>query len=344
MTLLYADGFDTYSNYAERWTLLAGGTQVVSVQSVQSRTGGQSIRLAAPSNDSGVARAITPSATVYVHLAVYRTTSVNANNIIQLLGDGGVTQHTTLVVTTGNALAVNRGSAAGGTVIASSTGVTVPLNTWVHLCLRATLGDSPNGVIQVWYNGTQVINASSLDTKNAGTGTTYDTLGLMVGAGSNNVYYDDLVVCNSSGSVNNGFLGDVQVLPRVVNGAGDRTQLTPYGSATNYQNVDELPRDGVDYNGSATNGNADLYTMQDIGAGSTIHAVQQVTYAGKNEVGSKSIAHIVKSAGTEYPQTAQSIGTAFQPYFNVYETDPATAAAWTVAGFNAGQFGCEVRA
>jgi hypothetical protein len=339
---MYADGFDTYSNYTERWSPL-GGSPVAGVQSVQSRSGGQSIRTSSAANDNGVARAIIPSATVFVHVAMYRTNSTQINCAIQLLGDNGVTQHTTLNVTTGNAIAVTRGSSLG-TTIASSTGVTVPINTWIHLCLRATLGDSPNGVIQVWYNGTQVINVSSLDTKNAGTGTNYDTLGLMSGPGSNFVYYDDLVVCNSSGSVNNGFLGDVQVLPRVVSGAGDRTQLTPYGSATNYLNVDELPRDGVDYNGSATNGNADLYTMQDISAGSTIHAVQQVTYAGKNEVGSKSIANITKVGGTEYPQTAQGIGTAFQPYFNMYELNPATSAPWTVAEFNAAQFGAEVRA
>lgn len=348
MAPVYADGWDTYSAIGERWTVVnVGGT--VDISSLAPRTGPSHLRMVVPTSNNVIRRSLGAGAhpTITTHFAIYRAASTGTQLCsIQLYSTNLTPQCGIRVLNTG-AIEARRGDLdVTATLLGASSGVALPSGAWGHVAFRTTLADS-GAPFQVWINSNLVLNLTNQDTRNSGTDVNFEAIGIMMHTPSgNSAYFDDLVIVNGAGATNNNFLGDVQVLPRLVNGAGDRTQLTPFGNANNWQNVSEAKHDGVNYNGSATPGNADLYQVQDVPASSTINFVQQATYAGKNEAGVKNMAPIVKSGGTEYPQTAVGIPVGFSggPTLNIYENDPATAAPWTGAGFNAAQFGAEVRA
>jgi hypothetical protein len=348
MSAVYCDGFDTYSTIAERWTHIGTGA-APDIVTIAPRTGPSHLRMTSTTSNKYIRRSLGVGAhnTITVQLALYRVASGSGAAFgVQLYSTSLVAQTGIRVLDTG-AIEARRGDLdAASTLLGTSSGVTVPFGAWAHIAFRTSLADT-GAPFQIWINSNLVLNLTNQDTRQSGTDTLYEAIGLMspTPSGVSN-YVDDLVILNGAGSVNNTFIGDVQVLPRLVSGAGDRTQLTPYGNATNWQNVNEVKHDGINYNGSATPGNADLYTMQDVPAASTINFVQQTTYAGKNEAGVKNMAPIVKSGGTEYPQAAVGVPVGFfgGPLLNIYENDPATSAPWTGADFNAAQLGAEVRA
>src|SRR5439155_2772463 len=97
---------------------------------------------------------------------------------VVLGSDAGATFHVTLRVSTDGSLSVLRGPATGGVIAGPTAAGLVAVNTWVFLELQATLSDTV-GTAVVRINGTQVINATGLDTKNAGTKTVFDSVDLV---------------------------------------------------------------------------------------------------------------------------------------------------------------------
>jgi hypothetical protein len=64
--------------------------------------------------------------------------------------------------------------------------------------------------------------------------------------------------------------------------------------------------------------------------------------ARKDDAGPRTLANVVKSAGTEYAAAAFYPGLSYQVFADVRETDPATGAAWLFAAVNAVQAGPKV--
>lgn len=107
-----------------------------------------------------------------------------------------------------------------------------------------------------------IATVSSLDTRNSGvtTETAWDAIQLIHGGLSGTTIYDDIYLCNSDGTDNNDFLGNVYIETLEPDGAGNSTQLTP-SAGSNFQNVDELlPDDDTTYNTADADGETDLYT------------------------------------------------------------------------------------
>jgi hypothetical protein len=90
--------------------------------------------------------------------------------------------------------------------------------------------------------------------------------------------YDDIYICDGSGTQNNDFLGNIAVESIAPNGAGNSTQFTP-SAGSNWQNVDEDgPNDGdTTYNTADANGETDLYAMTDIAGDGPVLGVQVQT-------------------------------------------------------------------
>ncbi|MFF2388950.1 hypothetical protein [Agromyces sp. NPDC058104] len=253
--------------------------------------------------------------------------------------DSGATQHAGIQVSTTGQIQVMR----GGTVAASSAAGLIVAGNWYFIELRATIADS-GGVAEVKLNGTQIINFSG-DTKNAGTATTFDMVSLG-GASTMDtaVTYDDFYLLNTSGSApNNTFLGEVVIQALLPNAAGAHTDFTPIGSGANYQNVDEIPPSGSDYNASSTVGAKDSYGVTNLsGSVGTIFGVQENMHASKTGVGAANLKSLVRSGGTDYTQPAVALGASQQWYGAIREVDPATSAAWVASAVNALEVGAEV--
>jgi hypothetical protein len=126
-------------------------------------------------------------------------------------------------------------------------------------------------------------------------------------------------------------------------GAGSSTQLTPTGSANNWQNVNEVPFNNATYNASSTVGQRDTYALSDLAANTTtIYGTQSVAHMQKKDSGTATAKIALKSGASVYYDTTQSLGSTPTAYTQLRETDPATSAAWTVGNANNLEAGMEV--
>jgi hypothetical protein len=257
-------------------------------------------------------------------------------------GDSGATRHVTVAVKGDGSIEVRRGTTSG-TLLTSLGAGTVTSDAWCYVEARVTIADS-GGTVKVRINGsgTNAIDFTG-DTKNGGTGTNIDQVSL--GSGASTAFVDDWYVADTTGSVNNDFLGDVRVLTLAPSGNGNSSQLTGSdgNSTDNYALVDEQPYSASDYVGSATTGHKDTYALTDLpGTVTTVHAVQEVAVVAKSDAGAASIKQVLRSGGTDYATSATSLGTSYATIANLRETDPATATAWTTSGVNSAEAGVEV--
>lgn len=126
----------------------------------------------------------------------WQCSNLSANRTIaQLLSDAAVTQHITLVTNiTTNCLQINRGGSGGGALASSAANSMTAINTWHHIELYVRLGDAPNGLLIAKLNGTEFANLTGIDTKNAGTKTTFDSIKLYGPSTSITAKFDELVL------------------------------------------------------------------------------------------------------------------------------------------------------
>jgi Domain of unknown function (DUF4082) len=186
-------------NNLDAWTN-SGGTIVAG------RTG-TAVEFAGNANN---ARYTIPAASESDTLTIgfaYRATVVTAaiRRILSLWSDAAATEHIRLDWNPNDGrLSFQRVLTALAT---SAAGALPNDNTWRYIEAQIRLHDSAGfGIVRV--NGTEVINASSLDTKQGGTKTTFDTLRLSVVLTSNTALYDDMYLTMGAGAV---FKGDITI-------------------------------------------------------------------------------------------------------------------------------------
>lgn len=127
---------------------------------------------------------------------------------------------------------------------------------------------------------------------------------------------------------------------------GATTNFTPSTGTNHAALVDESPpNDDTDYNQSSNVGDLDLYEITDMAhTPASIFGVQINLNAKKDDAGTRSIAGVVRSGGTNYEGGAQALSTSYAYYLDVRETDPDTSAPWTKTGVDNAQFGIKVTA
>jgi len=198
----------------------------------------------------------------------------------------------------------------------------------------------------VWLNGTRVINFSGDNTQ-----TTANVQRIILGPTSaafeaaTYFAFDDIAINDTAGTVNNGRVGDGQVLLLKPDGAGSSTQWVRGGTDTgaNYTQVNELPPSLVQYVGSPTAGNRDLYGVEDLTGTPSIRVVEVLALAQNSDAGGGSLAPTVKSGSATSEAATVALSTTAAYATGRWETDPNTSAAWTSAAVNALEAGATVR-
>ncbi len=330
MALLYMDGFDA-GDVSTKWRNGSGsGTS----PATRFGTG----RWAQPPNSSIMNYDMSaPSSQVFAGVAMTASNiDTNVRSYMSFYGDGGATQHLTVGIRT-NGIVLSRGG-VGSTTLGTYT-FSCPSNAWQYIELGATINDT-TGTAIVRLNGVEVINYTG-DTKNGGSATTIDSIGLGMN-GTPGSKFDDFYLCDSSGaSPYNTFLGDVRVQTLVPNGAGSSTQFTP-SSGANYTTVDELPYSSSDYVSSTTTGNRDTYALQDLSGSPTIFGVQNNVIAKKTDSGTMALKPAIKSGASVYYGSAVPLASYDIVLSDTRSLDPNTSSAWTVSGVNSLESGFEV--
>ena len=314
MALIFMDGFDAGDFIQKGWS--AGGA------STSTRFGvGRSLQ------NPGMLR-FTASSQVFVGFAGLRNQyDSNFNGwFIAFYGDGGMTKHWMLNIDT-SGFVVMRGS----TVIASGAlpqGFNV--TQWNYYEISSTI-DSVSGTIVIKTNGQTVINFTG-NTRNGGTSTNIDAIAQ--GQYFTTSWYDDLYICNSTGSAPyNTFLGELKIQTLSPNAAGSSTQFTP-SSGANYTTVNEMPYSAAQYVSSSVVGNRDLYNFADLSTVGTIHAVQNNFVAKRTDVGAISIKSAIKSGAAMSYGSIASTNTYDTTVMDTRTVDPNTSSSWTAAAVN----------
>ena len=340
MALLFADGFDHYvtGDLTRKWSATSTSTPIIST--ANPRYGAQHLRSSSLSTQyliKAVPQPVTLIAGAAVNPAAFPT---GGNSSIITFLDGTLVQ-ASLRVTGSGLLTVIKGSS---TVLATSTtGISAGNYSYVEM---KVLISSTVGTVQVKVNGTTVINATGLNTQ-SGSNTYIDGvfLGPHISSGNFNTDYDDFYICDTTGSTNNDFLGDVRIEALYPSGAGSSTTWTP-STGSNYTCVDEATANITDYVTSTANDQIDTYAFGDLAeAAGSVKGIQINALAQKTDTAVKHIALIDRTASTDHISSDIALSTSWQYVQQIVETDSGNGGiAWTVANVNAAQFGVKSRA
>lgn len=269
-------------------------------------------------------------------LGTLPTSNVNVRPLFEFRENATV--HVSLHVNASGALLVYRGAL---TTLLGTAPAVYTAGNWKWVQIKVVIHDTTGSVEIRDASGTVLLALTGIDTRNGGSG--FCNTIAMGSANAIGCYHDDLHVWDSTGSICNTFTNDTRVDHEVATGAGNSAQFTASAGA-NWECVDEQPVNTTDYVESSTVGHKDTYAFGDIAhAPPSIFAVVVTAFGIKSDAGARSLKTVVRSGGTDY---ADAAGTtleegSYKRAVSVRETDPNTAAAWTVSGVNAAEFGFE---
>lgn len=226
----------------------------------------------------------------------------------------------------------------GSTFLAGSSGANLTYGRWHYIEIKTKV-HSTAGTVEVRVGGVPVISISGVNTQ-VGSHAYHNKCWFYL----SNFNFDDFYLADTTGTVNNDFLGNVRVVTLFPNGDGGTNEWTTSSGTDHYALVDEgIENDDTDYIESSTSGQTDLWTYGDISGTGSIAGVQLATVCRDTNTPVFSIKSLAKSGATTSEDTAQVVGMAdFGTLRRIVETDPNTSALWNPSGFNAAQFGVKV--
>jgi hypothetical protein len=337
MSLIFVDGFDHYAtaDLPKKWQI----SDSPAILTTGGRRGGGALTTAS----AGQAYKYFPLnyTTLIIGFSMKYTGSPNSSRGEFLRIFDSAVQHLSVVVTFTGAVNVLRGSSSG-TLLGSSAAAILQAGAENYIEVKAFIHDSA-GMVEVRVNGVPVLTLTDQDTRNGGLASAN---GFALGQWVNFVTYtfDDLYVCDNSGSLNSDFLGDCRVDTLYPNADGTYSDLACSIGTAHYSLVDDPTLTTGDYVSGGTVGMKDSYEFTNIVTAAAIHGVQLVNCSMKDDSGPRSVANIVRSAGADTTSAPMPLTLAPSFYVSLYETDPATSVAWTQAAINAVQFGTVVAA
>jgi hypothetical protein len=323
MALIWADGFERYSNTTEMGKVWAGPASGLTTGRIQ----GTCCYMTGSSDDYGTYSSqgrVVPSGlgnavSGYIGFG-FRSTNTSESGYDHFqLRDGYTANgiHLRLRME-GGFLKLYRNA----TLIA--TGGSISSNVWYYIEIYWNIHAS-TGTCTVKRDGATEISFTG--NTYAGTGGVYvNTIG--IGSGNYDgatTYYDDIYISNSE------FIGNFRTVRLTPNAAGDTTQWTP-NAGLNYAAVDDTATDGdTTYVSTSTTDHVDLYNLTSpTHGGSTILGVD-VRYDNRKEVSDTNFAPVFKTAGGTV-QVGSTIPVTSASYVvsNVLQlVNPETGVAWT---------------
>jgi len=226
-----------------------------------------------------------------------------------------------------------RQSASTIEVIAMSTDTALAtMWGWHYVTFQFELVSIGNDWIKVWVDGKLVID---LTNTTLNYGATHSLTGIdapSVVDGVDDLWLrDDLTVYT-----------EPRIFSMFPDGAGTYTQCNPINGPDNWDNVDGWSQDIQAYN-EATTGEKDSFTIEPlsdkISAGGVKGlAVRWFVYGD----GASQIRPFVIVSGSKYNGTAQTPSAKWQYVQHIWENNPHTGSAWTIAELDAVECGYEV--
>jgi hypothetical protein len=261
----------------------------------------------------------------------------------------GTSQQLGLVVNGTNGIITARRAT---TVLGSASTTGLYLNQWNNLECYYVIDDAV-GAVTVKVNGKVIIELTNQDTRNV----TGDLTSFRIGYGGTSSYnaafgfYDDIFLNDTTGAVDNTWLGDRRIQVLVPSGPGSKTELTRSDTGVaNWTLVDDIPHDGdTTYVYGTSADLEDFYELTDLPEyirSSTIHAVTPVAYAKTDVLDGTGKARLgVYTDTTEYwGSVDHELTQVYAEYRgNRLTQNPATSAAWQALDIDGLEVGFQTR-
>lgn len=232
---------------------------------------------------------------------------------------------------------------AAGSVVATSTAA-LSAQVWYYLEFKAVINDTTGSVEIQDGNGGTIVSASSLDTKNGGTGVVSVFAWRKANSSGTSDRYDDMYILDTTGSAPyNTYLGDVAVRTLLPSGNGSNSDWTGSdgNSTDNYLLVDEVTSSSTDYVAASAAGKTDLYQMADIPTTDLPLATQTLVYAAKSDAGVPPVMKPITKGdgGTVLEESAITLSTTYQVFAGAIRTTDPDGDALTATNINGIQVG-----
>lgn len=347
MTVAAIDGFDVYNGVGANTGVQAkwsqnnvNGTVTGTMQA--GRFGGQCLREILGTTNTGIAAYQRTLPSTYTSMAAgiaYRcsalSTVITATNIpIILQFVESTTYHVHITVSSDGKINAYRASSSfAGTLLGSSAAGVIANNTWHYIETELVISDTV-GRVTVYVDSVQVLNLTSQDTKNGGTGA-INIISLACNAQSiltsPSHDFDDFYFVDAATK-----LGErkVETLYPTSDVAQGFTRST---GATNYTLVDETTVNGdTDYVQASAVSTVDTYGFGNLSnTPTTVDAVQFSCFAEKTDATSRSIAQQAISGATTSDGANFSLAASYSKFERVMTTNPNGSITWTGSAVDA---------
>ena len=356
MALIWCEGFDDLVSgdihtsgiaYEGRWdSFNSYGTGRWSIETGTRTGNGKELYCSSTPYAAQFIKDMSGQTTVIVGMAIKCETLLSDGGLVHFRDDNTGAQMVGFRVGgNGLVLADKDTSGWGNSHLCSST-KTLPIGAWAYLEIKVFFSDTV-GTIDFRINGENAGSFTGLDTT-AGV-TTCGQVRFLMGDGTDQpaIYparIDDIYIADTTGSVNNDFLGPIEIVTIMPDGDGSTNAWTPSTGTVNADLVDEIPANGdTDYVSTATTTNQDLYTYANLdGNTNTVKAVQVSARVRNEGAGSETLKLLARSGTTTGASAAHGFDTTYLTVQDVFEVNPDTSTAWTETTVNGAEFGIEL--
>lgn len=353
MALLWADGFDHYGEgetgrtnmllgvYAE----VTGGSHIPNA--TNPRNGLYSIG-GSPGFSSRLRRTFGSTLTTVGVGGAFWVSNlpvVSGRFAFIVLADATNTEQISISLSTTGELELRRGG-INGTIIATSAQV-ITAGVWHHVEVKFIASSTiaaTDGTVIVRVNDVAVItqsaNIDNIATANLEVSQVWFMRPGSTTYGITTAYVDDIFAWDSTGSNNNDFIGDKDVLTYYPDSDGATTDWVRNTGSTDYSAVDYAstePDGDTTYLQAASAADVEDLGIETVPSTVTnIVAVVGVNVLKKTEATAATVTPaIVGGSGAVDSGSTHTMTESYAYYHDVYELDPDTSAAWTASTISA---------
>ena len=220
----------------------------------------------------------------------------------------------------------------GNTEVGRTSNITI-VDVFARIEWRLRIG-TENGVFEVKINGNSLFSWQG-DTQGENLG---EITKLRIGCWPDKIRgtWDDIAINDTTGTVNNSWVGKGSILLLKPKGAGNYSQFTPNEAGNNWEKVNEVPNDGdTTYVESENAEEIDTYEMEELIADhaidpdSIVKAVQ-VCFTGRYEGTDAHLAPMLRSGVTDEEGDKKTLASSYHRLFQqVFNVNPSTTEQWT---------------
>lgn len=240
-----------------------------------------------------------------------------------------------LIETTG-AISVYRGEGGNGTLLGTTPVPVLTAGTWQHIEIKAFFNDT-TGTVEVRVNEEVVIDLTGEDTVASTVECSQIVFtGETVSSQTSECYIKDVIVWNGSGTENNDFLGDCQIVTLLPTSDDTFAGWTSTG-ANGFSVIDETTPNDADYiQADNSPPAAVLFGLTDLDVDiTTVLGLQTVVRAQKTDGGTATLQVGLKSGGSTDEGADNPLSTSASYLFDVSELDPGTGLPWDPSAVDA---------